>query len=370
MMSAIFHPPSSTTRGTVLTATAWQDVCTKFHRGNIDCAKECIKSDQYIVEHLHEANPAISYKCPHGLVDNAIPIIIEGVHCGSFFTGQFFLEPPDLNFFRVQARKYGFDEEEYVKAVKQVPIWSREQLDSYLFFIKGLIEIISSMGSKKLKELEAGKRVQASEERHRTILRTAMDGFWLTDMRGRILEVNETYCRMSGYSEQELLTLCISDLEASHAENRISSLAQKIMAQGENRFETRHRRKDGSTYHIEASVQYRPTDGGRFVFFLRDITGNKRTEMALDQNLATLHRKTRELESLLTAAKTILDEHDFMKTARHIFDVACGITKARAGYVALLSADGKENDVIFLEAGGLPCSVDPSLPMPLHGTSE
>ena len=46
--------------GKILTAVAWQDICTKFHRINPLCERECIKSDQYILEHLHEANPAIS----------------------------------------------------------------------------------------------------------------------------------------------------------------------------------------------------------------------------------------------------------------------------------------------------------------------
>ena len=198
--------------GKVHTATAWQDVCTKFHRQNSECEKECIKSDQYIADHLHEANPAVSYRCPNGLIDNATPIIIDGIHYGNYFTGQFFLEPPDLNFFRAQAKRYGFDEEAYIEAVKKVPIWTKEQLDSYLFFIKGLIEVIAGVGLKNLKDIEAGKKIVESEERHRTILKTAMDGIWLVDMQGRLLEVNETYCRMSGYSEQELLVMRITDL--------------------------------------------------------------------------------------------------------------------------------------------------------------
>jgi PAS domain-containing protein len=45
-------------------------------------------------------------------------------------------------------------------------------------------------------ELTSALRV--NEERHQSILHTAMDGFWLIDMQGRLLEVNETYCRMSG----------------------------------------------------------------------------------------------------------------------------------------------------------------------------
>ena len=62
-----------------------------------------------------------------------------------------------------------------------------------------------------------------SEERHRVTLQTAMDGFFRTDMQGRILEVNETYCRMSGYSEQELLTMNIADIEAVHSAEMIAA---------------------------------------------------------------------------------------------------------------------------------------------------
>ncbi len=145
--------------GNILTATAWQDICTKFHRANKECERECIKSDQYILSHLHEANPAVSYRCPHGLVDNATPIIIEGVHYGNFFTGQFFLEKPDLEFFRGQARRYGFEEEAYLAAVTRVPVWSKEQLNNYLFFIKGLIEVISQIGLKSLKEAEVKRQI-------------------------------------------------------------------------------------------------------------------------------------------------------------------------------------------------------------------
>lgn len=157
--------------GNVLTATAWQDVCTKFHRMNKDCEIDCKMSDLYILDHLSEANPAVSYECPRGLIDNATPIIIDGVHYGNYFTGQFFLKKPDLDFFRLQAQKFGFDESAYIAAVKKVPVWSKKQLNNYLFFIKGLIEVISESGLKRLEEIEARNRVMASEEKYKNLSR-------------------------------------------------------------------------------------------------------------------------------------------------------------------------------------------------------
>jgi PAS domain S-box-containing protein len=127
----------------------------------------------------------------------------------------------------------------------------------------------------------AEEALRESEERLRTILQTALDGFWILDTRGRILEVNETYCQMSGYSEQELLTLCISDLEVIESAESTAARIQKIIASGEDCFESRHRSKYGSIFDVEVSVQYRPTEGGRFVCFLRNITERKLAEEAL-----------------------------------------------------------------------------------------
>ncbi|MBI9084464.1 MAG: PAS domain S-box protein [Desulfobacterales bacterium] len=279
-LNEIYSFPSSIidNDGNILTATAWQDICTQFHRKNKDSEKICIKSDQYINDHIHEANPAVSYRCPHGLVDNAMPIIIDGFHYGNFFTGQFFLEEPDMEFFRAQAKKYGFDEDAYLEAVKRVPIWTQKQLDNYLFFIKGLIAVISESGLKKLKEMESLKKIEASVERNRSILKSAMDGYWLTDTEGRLLEVNDAYCRMSGYSEDELLSMRIPDLEVVENPQLVAEHMQKVIFQGSDRFESKHRRKDGAVFEVEVSIQFRPEEGGQCVCFLRDITDRRQAE--------------------------------------------------------------------------------------------
>jgi PAS domain S-box-containing protein len=269
--------------GNILTATAWQDVCTKFHRINKECEQDCIKSDQYIQAHLAEANPAVSYRCPHGLVDNATPIIIDGKHYGNFFTGQFFLEKPDLEFFRKQAKKYGFDEKIYLEAVQKVPIWSQQQLESYLFFIKGLIEVISSSGMKKLKEIEARKKIEENEERAGAILSQMLDGFCSTNRKnGRIIDVNHAMCQMLGYTREELLQMSLSDVEANEAPEDIQRRIQQIVRDGSAHFESRHRCKDGSIIDVEISVTYVQSLDMLFGFH-RDITERKRAETKLSK---------------------------------------------------------------------------------------
>ncbi|MFZ2170954.1 MAG: EAL domain-containing protein [Methylococcaceae bacterium] len=134
------------------------------------------------------------------------------------------------------------------------------------------------------RQLELTSLLREREERHRTILRTVMDGFWLVDRQGRLLEVNETYSRMSGYSEQELLSMRVFDLEALETAEDIATHLQNTTAQGEDRFESRHRRKDGSIFEVEVSIQYQPSEDGRFVIFLQDITERKQAMEALRQS--------------------------------------------------------------------------------------
>ncbi len=140
---------------------------------------------------------------------------------------------------------------------------------------------------------------QESEERNRQIIQTAMDGFWRIDTRGRILEVNQAYCRMSGYSEDELLAMSISDLEAVETPQESAAHLANIIAVGEDRFEARHRRKDGTVFDIEVGIQFKKgKGGGECIAFLRDITERKIAEEAQTANLLR-QRLTMDLAKLV-----------------------------------------------------------------------
>lgn len=97
------------------------------------------------------------------------------------------------------------------------------------------------------------QKLQQNEEWHRFILQTAMDGFCMVDLHGRILEVNDTTCKMTGYSSQELLTMNISDIEATETVDDIAARMLNTKAMGEDRFETTHRRKDGTIFTLRSA---------------------------------------------------------------------------------------------------------------------
>ncbi len=123
--------------------------------------------------------------------------------------------------------------------------------------------------------------LRTSEELHRTILQTIMDGYLLSDKHGMILDANESYCRMSGHTRHELQAMHIDALVADESPDEIAGRVRRIMANGTERFESCHRRRDGSIMELEVSVQYLPLEGGRIVSFFRDITEQKAMARAL-----------------------------------------------------------------------------------------
>jgi PAS domain S-box-containing protein len=126
--------------------------------------------------------------------------------------------------------------------------------------------------------------LKRAEERHRIILETAPDGFIINDVYGKVLEVNDSYCRMMGFTKEELLTMSIPDLEAEEEPEAIARRIGKLTERGSDRFESRHRRKDGMTIDVEVSASYVDVGGGQIVAFVRDISERKRAEHALRES--------------------------------------------------------------------------------------
>lgn len=96
----------------------------------------------------------------------------------------------------------------------------------------------------------------------------------------------------------------------------------------------------------------------------------KQSEEALQNTLKETDQRRAEISALLEASRAVLENRKFKDAARAIFDSCKNLIGANAGYVALLTKEGTENEVLFLDSGGLRCTVDPNLPMPIRGLRE
>lgn len=159
--------------------------------------------------------------------------------------------------------------------------------------------------------IESNRSITADD--FRTIIATSMDGFLLVDMTGNILEANESYCQMLGYSREELIGTHITLVDVIDSREDVARRIEKLRQSGALRFETRHRHKDGSSIDLEVSANYSTSCGGVSFSFFRDITRQKYThevmaarlrlmEYSLSHSLQELLRETLDEAEALTGS--------------------------------------------------------------------
>ncbi len=146
------------------------------------------------------------------------------------------------------------------------------------------IEVARNITQRKKAELE-----------YKTILKTAMDGFYVVDSQGHLLDVNDSYCSLIGYSRDELLKMTLKDIDVIDTGEIIAQRIAHISKVGWARFETSHKCKNGRIVRIEASVNYMGIGSGRFYVFMRDITERKGVE---EQIRASLKEKEMLLKEI------------------------------------------------------------------------
>lgn len=172
--------------------------------------------------------------------------------------------------------------------------------------IDGVVMVTHDITERK----QAEESVGLQADRYRTLLNTTVDGFWLVDSNGALLDVNKGYCNMSGYSREELLSMSIPDLEAKETLEETAQHIQAIIKSGFDRFATRHRRKDGTIIDVEISTSFL-AHRGEFLAFCRDITERTRAEAERRRYEAELQHARRQAE-YESEAKT-----RFLATASH-----------------------------------------------------
>lgn len=160
--------------------------------------------------------------------------------------------------------------------------------------------------------------------------RTTRDlGYWLTDDKGRLLDVNEVYCRLSGYTRDELLQITVDQIDVGASEaNRATGLGRFIDENGQC-FESTHRRRDGTTWPVEVLSFHTPESGGRFFVFLHDLEHRQQTE-----------RLREARERLHTAAKT--DPVDGI--LRVALAEVKALTGSRSGFFEFSGPEGYETN--------------------------
>lgn len=277
----------------VLVAVGWQEICTRFHRQHAEAVELCRQSDAYIKAHLCDfPEEYVDYRCRNGLRDLAMPIFIDGRHLATFFTGQFFYDddPPDMEFFRSQAARFGFDAAEYLAALKRVPVFSREYIRNVMSYCRGLVEMMAEIGLKNLRlarEVEKRKKSEKEVSFFRYLVENTRDPIYVLDPADgdRLVYVNLAACEHYGLDRETLLKMRIPDWDPVFDREKFGELEQQMQAHKAVHFETLHRVASGTLIPVEVTASYFEHDGRRLAGgYFHDISERKAMENALRES--------------------------------------------------------------------------------------
>ncbi|GEM_PF-4063703 len=272
----------------VLITSGWRRVCTDFHRKCSASSVYCTASNVSLTSQLKKRRTLNILPCENGLVDGATPVIINGVHVASLATGQVFIDtPPDLARFKEQAQRYGFDEDDYLQAVSEVPVIKRQAFEQALLFLSELAVLLAAEGLKALQQKQVEERLHQSEQRYRTFFENSNDAMIICK-NGIIVDCNNAAVSLLKQPDTAaIINKSPSQLspqlqpDGSESATKARQMLDIAATRGSHLFEWDHICPDSTIVPVEISATAIP-EGNSVVIHgvLRDISSRR---MAMEQ---------------------------------------------------------------------------------------
>lgn len=126
---------------------------------------------------------------------------------------------------------------------------------------------------------QAEESLRESEQRHRDYLAYSPYSIFVADAKGRLVQVNPAACRITGFSEKELLTMTVPDLHGEDGRKEAARHFLSVVREGKATGELTFRTKSGELrWWLVSAVKI---SDSRFLGFCNDITDRKRAEERL-----------------------------------------------------------------------------------------
>ena len=318
----------------ILIGTGWRDICTKYHRMCTLAAANCEKSNHHLLDQLDEPGKLAIEACDNGLVDCATPIIIQGKHIASLATGQLLLQEPDLDRFKRQARLFGFDEAEYLKALAEIPVVDEEKLKAVTAFLGEMALVISQIGyTRSLVQEEtermaieiaerkhAEEALRESEATYRFLTDKMNDMIWMANLDFNLTYISPSVKKILGFTPEERLRQTPEEMMTpetiSHAFTVLNRELERELKEGVNpertvKLELDFYHRNGSLVSMESVMSAIRGHDGKITGIhgvSRDITERKRAEEE-KKKLENQLNQAQKMESIGTLAGGIA--HDF-----------------------------------------------------------
>lgn len=116
--------------GPITKPSNFSEICCKYIQLNPILSKKCEECIKKWKQVASEKGKPVIYSCNCGLTDFVVPIMFKGKHIAYILGGQVLTKNLDEDYFKNVARNLGFNEDEYLNAVRKIKIISNEQVES------------------------------------------------------------------------------------------------------------------------------------------------------------------------------------------------------------------------------------------------
>jgi two-component system, cell cycle sensor histidine kinase and response regulator CckA len=129
--------------------------------------------------------------------------------------------------------------------------------------------------------------LRESEQRYRTLFDKATDGIVILDTEGRLIDANESFANIHGYTTDEVRAMHLHDLDTEETAKRIHERLQQLVDGKTLHLEVEHYHKDGHIFPLDVVANPIELGGKKYILsFHRDISERKKAEEALRHSLS------------------------------------------------------------------------------------
>jgi len=121
--------------------------------------------------------------------------------------------------------------------------------------------------------------LRESEAHFRSVVEQASDSFYIHDGDGRFIDVNQHGCNSLGHTREQLLSMSFLDIDVDMSPDELAHLQRQVANGAPIVVESRHRRRDGTTFPVEIRMGPIKIDGQEYLLSLvRDVSERKALE--------------------------------------------------------------------------------------------
>ncbi len=142
------------------------DFCMKYTRGSQEGLRRCVKCD-------NECSG--TYFCHAGLMDFSVDITVNGEKLGTIVGGQVLPNPPDEDKFRQTAQELGIDPEDYIRALRKVPVSTEAKIRSSSNLLGIIVNQLVNLEFFKYSNADRLSGVQKGVEESNDLIQTIND---------------------------------------------------------------------------------------------------------------------------------------------------------------------------------------------------